>query len=63
MFKFKYMLLTRVIKNNELRKQWDKKIKYSYNNYLAINAIGELRMDLFSLLIGSPNLYRRYFIF
>lgn len=61
MFKFRDKLLTRSIKNNELRKQWDKKINYSYNNYLAINAIGELRMELFSLLTGSPTLYRRDF--
>lgn len=39
----------------------DKKIKYSYNNYLAISAILELRQNFLSLLINGISKYKRDF--
>lgn len=61
MYDFKNILMERAINSNESRKMWDKKIDYSYNNYLAINAIGELRLHLYSILIDVPPFYKRFF--
>ena len=61
MFKFKTNLLRRADNFIRLRIVWDDKINYSYNNYLAINAMAEVRLDLYYLLIGKEPTYRRTF--
>lgn len=59
---FKENLVRRANNAITIRAEWDKKMDYSFNQYLALGLIVEVRLTLFCMLTNTKPTYTRVFV-